>query len=94
MENKELLQSVLEKAKVWLSETYDEETRSAVQKLIDSEDKTELIDSFYKDLEFWYRRAPWYYGTRYQPNEYLHGWCSNSGLEQLPEKEFRGIARN
>ncbi len=52
MENKELLQSVLEKAKVWLSETYDEETRAAVQKLIDSEDKTELIDSFYKDLEF------------------------------------------
>ncbi len=52
MKSQELLQNVLAKANDWLSETYDENTRAEVQKLIDSEDKTELVDSFYKDLEF------------------------------------------
>lgn len=36
----------------WLTSNYDEETRGAVQKLIDDQAETELIDSFYKDLEF------------------------------------------
>ncbi|MDF2516660.1 MAG: phosphoglucomutase [Sphingobacterium sp.] len=36
----------------WLTSNYDEETRTSVQKLIDDQAETELIDSFYKDLEF------------------------------------------
>ena len=48
----ELLKQVTEKAKKWLSPEYDEETRAAVKAMLDSEDKTELIESFYKDLEF------------------------------------------
>lgn len=52
MENKDLLQSVTEKAKVWLGNGYDEETRSEVKRMLDADDKTELIESFYKDLEF------------------------------------------
>ncbi|NOY96868.1 MAG: phospho-sugar mutase [Chlorobi bacterium] len=52
MENQELLQQVIERAKVWLSEIYDENTRKEVQRLLDNEDKSELIDSFYKELEF------------------------------------------
>lgn len=36
----------------WLSPNYDEETRKAVQKLIANNEETELIDSFYRDLEF------------------------------------------
>ncbi len=52
MENKEILKQVREKAQSWLSEIYDEETRSEVQRLLDSEDPSELIDSFYKNLEF------------------------------------------
>ena len=52
MENKEILQQVKEKAQSWLSETYDEETRKEVQQLLDAEDSSELIDSFYKSLEF------------------------------------------
>lgn len=52
MENDELLKSVTEKAKVWLGAGYDEETRAEVQRMLDSEDKTELIESFYRDLEF------------------------------------------
>ena len=52
MGNQELLSEVKEKAKQWLSDTYDEDTRKEVQKLLDSEDTSELIDSFYKSLEF------------------------------------------
>lgn len=48
----ELLRMVEERAKIWLSPFYDEATRSEVQRMLESEDKTELIDSFYKDLEF------------------------------------------
>ncbi|MBN9301941.1 MULTISPECIES: phospho-sugar mutase [Dysgonomonas] len=52
MENSELLAQVTAKAKTWLSEKYDADTRKEVQALLDQEDKTELIESFYKDLEF------------------------------------------
>ncbi len=52
MDNKELINLVTEKAKVWLGEGYDAETRAEVQKMLDDSDKTLLIESFYKDLEF------------------------------------------
>ena len=41
----------LQEAKGWLSEAYDEETRQSVQALIE-EKGDELIESFYKDLDF------------------------------------------
>lgn len=53
MENQsQLLKEVTEKAKQWLSDSYDPETRAAVQAMLDNDDKTQLIESFYKDLEF------------------------------------------
>jgi phosphoglucomutase len=52
MENQELLKEVRAKAQEWLSPTYDEKTRAEVQALLDNEDPTELIDSFYRNLEF------------------------------------------
>ena len=52
MENNELLEKVRNKAKSWLTPSYDAETRAQVQALLDNEDPTELIESFYKDLEF------------------------------------------
>ena len=51
-DNKELLKKVEAKAQTWLGPEYDEETRAAVKKMLDAEDKTELIEAFYKDLEF------------------------------------------
>jgi len=45
------MSSSLENAKLWLSDSYDVETRNAVQNLIDN-NPTELDDSFYKNLEF------------------------------------------
>jgi phosphoglucomutase len=52
MENDELMKNVIARANVWLGEGYDAETRAAVQKMLDATDKTELIESFYRDLEF------------------------------------------
>ena len=52
MENEALLKEVTARAQVWLGEGYDQETRAAVQAMLDNEDKTELIESFYRDLEF------------------------------------------
>lgn len=52
MDNDALLKSCIERAEKWLGPQYDEETRKAVKALLDNPDKTELVDSFYKDLEF------------------------------------------
>ena len=50
--NQELIISCENKAKEWLSSSFNEETKKEVQAMLDNADKTELIDSFYKDLEF------------------------------------------
>ncbi|MDE6100070.1 MAG: phospho-sugar mutase, partial [Paramuribaculum sp.] len=50
--NEELLKSVTAKAEKWLGDGYDAETRAEVQRMLDNPDKTELIESFYRDLEF------------------------------------------
>lgn len=52
MENKELIERVTSKANAWLSDEYDQETRQEVKQMLESEDKTLLIEAFYKDLEF------------------------------------------
>ena len=52
MNKTEILESVIEKANLWLDGNYDETTKSDVQSLLNQEDQTNLIDSFYKDLEF------------------------------------------
>ena len=50
--NAQLIQQCETKAKQWLSPSFDEKTRKEVQAMIDNADKTNLIESFYKDLEF------------------------------------------
>ncbi|MBR6015746.1 MAG: phospho-sugar mutase, partial [Prevotella sp.] len=50
--NKELIAQCEARAKQWLTPSFDEETRKAVQAMLDNNDKTELIDAFYRDLEF------------------------------------------
>jgi phosphoglucomutase len=53
MENNSALIAQCEaKAKQWLSPSFDEETRNEVKKMLESDDKTNLVESFYKDLEF------------------------------------------
>ena len=50
--NQTLIAQCEEKARQWLSPAFDEETRSAVEAMINNADKADLIESFYKDLEF------------------------------------------
>lgn len=52
MDNKELLDQIKAKAEIWLGDGYDDETKAEVRRMLDADDKTELIDSFYRDLEF------------------------------------------
>ena len=43
---------VKNKALEWLNSNIDKESKDEIQKMLDAADPTELIDSFYKDLEF------------------------------------------
>ena len=53
MENNQKLIAQCEvKAREWLSPAFDETTKKTVQKMLENPDKNELIESFYKDLEF------------------------------------------
>ena len=52
MENEELIKMVTEKANKWLTPAYDAETQAEVKKMLENPDKTDLIEAFYKDLEF------------------------------------------
>lgn len=48
----QILENVKAKAQQWLDGAYDEATKEEVRKMLNNPDTTELIDSFYKDLEF------------------------------------------
>lgn len=54
MENQSvLIRECEEKAKVWTtSPLYDEKTQASVRKMLENPDKSELIDAFYRTLEF------------------------------------------
>ena len=52
MGNEELIKLCIEKAQKWLTPAYDAETQAEVKRMIENEDKTDLIEAFYKDLEF------------------------------------------
>ncbi|MCK4699877.1 MAG: phospho-sugar mutase, partial [Bacteroidales bacterium] len=51
MTDYKILKEVREKAKKWLESNYDSETKASVKDMLDN-NESELIESFYKDLEF------------------------------------------
>ena len=52
-DNKELIEQCERVAREWASSPlYDEETKAAVRKMLGSADKSELVDAFYRTLEF------------------------------------------
>ena len=79
----------IEKAKLWLSESFDEETRTKVQQLID-ENGAELEDSFYKELEFGTggMRGVMGVGTN-RLNKYTLGQATQ-GLANYLHQQFKG----
>ena len=49
----QLIKECEEKALAWISSPYyDEETKSEIRQMLDSEDKPALVDAFYQNLEF------------------------------------------
>lgn len=50
--NTELIALCENKAKQWLSPFFDQETQEKIKAMLENEDKTDLIESFYKNLEF------------------------------------------
>lgn len=48
----ELDPAILARAKSWTGSDYDEDTRLEIQQLLDRRDHPELVDRFYRDLEF------------------------------------------
>lgn len=91
MDNNELLEIVRKKAHVWLEPAYDSETRARVQELLNNDDPTELIESFYKDLEFGTGglRGIMGVGTN-RMNIYTVG-AATQGLSNYLLKEFAGL---
>ena len=80
---------ILKKAKEWLSPFFDEETRNKVQYLIENDEK-EIIESFYKDLEFGTggMRGIMGPGTN-RVNKYTIGKAS-AGLADYLKSQFSG----
>ena len=93
MENNDLLKQVQTKAQTWLSEKYDEETRREVQALLDNEDKTPLIEVFYKDLEFGTGGLRGIMGVgSNRMNVYTVG-AATQGLANYLLKEFKNLGQ-
>jgi phosphoglucomutase len=52
MKNSATPENIILKANQWLTSDYDDATKTEVQQLFDNPDNTNLIDAFYRDLEF------------------------------------------
>ncbi len=90
MENSEILKSVRAKAQVWLGKEFDEGTRKSVKHMLDNDEK-ELVESFYKDLEFGTGglRGIMGAGTN-RMNIYTVGMATQ-GLCNYVKKEFKNL---
>ena len=93
MDNNTLLNNVITKAQVWLNGNYNEETKKEVRRMLDADDKTELIDSFYRDLEFGTGglRGIMGVGTN-RMNIYTVG-AATQGLSNYLIAQFPGVAQ-
>jgi phosphoglucomutase len=93
MNDEALLKQVRTKARVWLSDYYDEETRNKVQYLLDKNDPSELIETFYRDLEFGTGGLRGIMGAgSNRMNVYTVG-AATQGLANYLKQEFAGLPR-
>lgn len=96
MKNEELLPLVMKKAKAWLESPIDEASKDAIRTMMEA-NEAELIESFYKDLEFGTGglRGIMGVGTNrmniYTVGMATQGLC-NYLLKQFSEREEIGIA--
>ena len=90
---KELLESVVEKAQTWLNGNYNTETKAEVKRMLEADDKTELIESFYKDLEFGTGGLRGIMGVgSNRMNIYTVG-AATQGLSNYLKREFSNLAQ-
>jgi phosphoglucomutase len=91
MSTEDIPKIVENKAKVWLSEKYDQETRNQVKYLLDN-NPNELIECFYQNLEFGTGglRGIMGVGTN-RMNIYTVGMASQ-GLSNCLKKEFKSLS--
>ncbi|GAA4435484.1 phospho-sugar mutase [Ravibacter arvi] len=90
MSLEQLEPGVKEKVGKWLTGNYDQETKSAIQQLIDKDAVTELTDSFYKDLEFGTGGLRGLIGIgSNRMNRYTVG-AATQGLANYLNKNFKG----
>lgn len=90
MQDTNLIQQVVAKAQLWLDGNYDEETKAEVRKMMLDEDKTALIESFYKDLEFGTGGLRGIMGVgSNRMNIYTVG-AATQGLSNYLKREFQG----
>ncbi|UMB54855.1 phospho-sugar mutase [Lutibacter sp. A64] len=87
--------TILEKASLWLTDTFDDETKNEIQLLIDN-NQDQLADRFYKDMEFGTggMRGIMGAGTN-RINKYTLGKAtqglSNYLIETLPNKQLKVV---
>lgn len=89
----ELIVACAAKAQTWLSSSvYDAKTQAEVRSMLENEDKTELIEVFYKNLEFGTGglRGIMGVGTN-RMNIYTVG-AATQGLSNYLNKNFKGLA--
>ncbi|MDR2533918.1 MAG: phospho-sugar mutase [Tannerellaceae bacterium] len=91
--NEDLLTTVRSRARSWLTDSYDENTRKEVQALLDNSDPSGLVDAFYRDLEFGTGglRGIMGAGTN-RMNIYTVG-AATQGLANYLKKEFAHLAQ-
>ncbi|MBQ0008151.1 MAG: phospho-sugar mutase [bacterium] len=78
------------KAEAWINGNYDEQTKNEVRRMMESEDQTELIESFYKDLEFGTGGLRGVMGVgSNRMNIYTVG-AATQGLSNYLNREFKG----
>jgi phosphoglucomutase len=93
MSNQEIISKVKEKAKIWMTEeVYDADTRKQVKNLYDN-NENELVESFYRDLEFGTGGLRGIMGVgSNRMNIYTVGMATQ-GLCNYLKKEFKNLPR-
>lgn len=91
MQEETLLAQVTDRAMLWLKGNYDAATKDEVQRMLDSDDKSKLIDAFYKDLEFGTGGLRGIMGAgSNRMNNYTVG-AATQGLSNYLKAEFTGL---
>jgi phosphoglucomutase len=90
MSNQEIVSKVREKARIWMTEEYDTDTRMQVKNLYEN-NENELVECFYRDLEFGTGglRGIMGVGTN-RMNIYTVGMATQ-GLCNYLKKEFKNL---